>query len=107
MNTAQRVENILRASRGARDSDTELLLIYMQKMGMNLTAAQMDKFRDMPTPETITRIRRKLQEQGMYPASEAVDKARYEKYVQVKGNIKSAPDEAFVHQGYKVLPFGE
>lgn len=36
MKTSFRVENILQASRAARNSDKELLIIYMQKSGMNL-----------------------------------------------------------------------
>lgn len=108
MNVATRVENILRASRAARNSDTELLIIYMQKSGMDLSPLQMDKFRNMPSPETIRRTRQKLQEQGKFPADEAVDKARFEKYRAVKSNIKSeSPEKLLEAQGYHVKPYGE
>lgn len=35
-------------------------------------------------PETITRIRRKLQELGQYKADESVDEARFEKFKKVR-----------------------
>lgn len=84
MKTSDRVENILQASRAARNSDKELLIIYMQKSGMNLTAEQIRIFKDMPSAETITRVRRQLQEVGKYPADEDIDNARFEKYQQMK-----------------------
>lgn len=82
MKTSERVENILRASNDARNSDRELLIIYMQKSGMDLTDEQIEIFRKMPSAETITRIRRQLQEQGKYPASEKVQEERYQKFKQ-------------------------
>lgn len=84
MKTSDRVEYILQASKAARNSDKELLIIYMQKSGMNLTQEQIQIFRKMPSAETITRVRRQLQEQGKYPADEAIDNGRYEKYQQMK-----------------------
>ena len=40
-------------------------------------------------PESITRHRRKLQEQGLYPAVTAVNEERYSKYQEVKaGNME-------------------
>lgn len=80
MNTAQRVENILRAVPRTRNSDTELLLIFMQKSGMELSDRQVAKFKQLPSAETITRVRRKLQEEGKYPASKAVEDERFNKF---------------------------
>lgn len=41
-------------------------------------------------PESITRHRRKLQEQGLYPASEEVNEERYSKFQQVRqGNMEA------------------
>lgn len=54
MKTSDRVEYILQASKSARNSDKELLIIYMQKSGMNLSPQQIEVFRDMPSAETIT-----------------------------------------------------
>lgn len=84
MKTSDRVEYILQASKLARNSDKELLIIYMQKSGMNLTQEQIQIFKKMPSAETITRVRRQLQEQGKYPADEQIDNGRYEKYQQMK-----------------------
>ena len=86
MKLTEQVENILRVSKKARNSDKELLIIYMQKFGMNLSDAQIDKFKDMPSMESITRARRILQEQGKYEATEEVDEARFEKYQEAKNN---------------------
>lgn len=36
-------------------------------------------------PETIRRMRQKLQEQGKYPASKKVNEKRYEKFTQMQG----------------------
>lgn len=93
LNTAQQVESILRHVPMTRNSDTELLLVYMHKAGIELTESQKAKFREMPAPETITRFRRKLQEQGKYEASPEVNEARYNKFKQYKETI--------------VLPWGE
>jgi hypothetical protein len=84
MKISERVENILRASHAARNSDTELLIIYMQKSGLELTPKQIEKFKDLPSMETITRVRRQLQEQGKYEADEVVKEARYEKFKQAR-----------------------
>lgn len=108
MTTQDRVCNILRASREARNSDVELFIIYAQKSGMNLTPNQMRIFRDMPTMDTITRIRRKLQEQGKYEADEAVNEARFKKFKYIKSNIRyEDPEKLLEAQGIKVLPFGQ
>lgn len=91
MKTSDRVEYILQASRRARNSDKELLIIYMQKSGMSLSPQQIEVFRKMPSAKTITRVRRQLQEQGKYPADEEVDNGRYEKYQEMK--YKTPQDE--------------
>ena len=106
MTITQRVENILRLVPKTRDSDTELLLVYMQKAGLNLTDAQVAKFRDLPSFETITRVRRELQEHDRYPASPEVEKARFDKFKEVRGSIKGESAEKLLEQqGYKILPY--
>lgn len=90
MTVTQRVENILRVSKDARNSDKELLIIYMQKSGMNLTPEQVEIFKNLPAMETIRRVRQNLQEQGKYPASPEVEQQRYEKYKNVKQNISGS-----------------
>lgn len=90
MTTAQRVEYILKASHKARNSDKELIKIYLYKAGLELTPAQIDKLMSLPSFETITRVRRKLQEQGKYPASEEVNEARYNKFKSITNNMATA-----------------
>lgn len=84
MKVVDQVENILKASHKARNSDKELLIIYMQKFGLELTPRQVELFKEMPSTETIRRVRQQLQMEGKYPASEEVDNARFEKYKEVK-----------------------
>ena len=108
MKISERVENILKASVAARNSDKELLIIYMQKSGMELTPKQIELFKEMPAMETIRRVRQNLQEQGKYPASQKVEEARYKKYQQVKQNISyQEPEKLLEAQGYKILEWGE
>lgn len=103
-----RVENILKASYSARNSDKALLLIYMQKSGMNLSQSQIEVFNKLPAFETITRVRRVLQEQGKYEPSEQVMEARYQKYQSVKEGINHEdPEKLLESKGIKVLPFGQ
>lgn len=80
MNTKQRVEAILRAVPKTRDSDKELLIIFMQKAGMELSDRQIAKFKTLPSMETIRRIRQDLQQKGKYPASKAVEDERFNKF---------------------------
>ena len=86
-----RVENILKVSRAARNSDKDLLVIYMQKSGMELTPKQIEIFKRMPSMETIRRVRQSLQEKGQYLASEEVETARFNLYQKMK--YKSPQDE--------------
>lgn len=88
MKVSERVENILKASHAARNSDRELQIIYMQKAGLELTPKQIELFRKLPSMETIRRTRQSLQEQGKYPADEAVDNARFEKFRKMKYEYK-------------------
>lgn len=79
MNTTQRVEQILKHSTKARNSDKALWIIYAQKSGVGLTPEQVAKIMDMPSFETIRRIRQKIQEVGQYRAEAAVEKERLHK----------------------------
>lgn len=101
MTTKQRVENLLKFSRNARNSDIELLILYMQKSGMELTDRQIEVFKNMPSAETITRIRRKLQEQGKYEADESIQEARYAK-MQDYQNEYSDPIKNLARLGYVI-----
>ena len=108
MKISERVENILKVSHQARNSDKSLLLIYMQKSGMELTDKQIEIFKSLPAFETITRVRRDLQEQGKYEPTEEVKEARYQKFKNARENIKyETPESLLEAQGYRVLPFGQ
>lgn len=88
MKISDQVEAILKYSRAARNSDRELLIIYMQKYGMELTDKQIELFRKMPSTETIRRTRQSLQEKGLYPADQVVDEARFQKFKKVREEIR-------------------
>ena len=103
MKISERVENILKVSHAARNSDKDLIVIYMQKSGMELTPKQIKVFKEMPSTETIRRVRQQLQEQGKYEADEEVNEMRYKKFKSVRENIKSeSAEEALAKIGYRI-----
>lgn len=109
MTITQRISAILDHSKAARNSDTELLLIYMQKSGMDLSPKQIDVFRNMPSFETIRRTRQKIQQVGRYKAAPEVEAARKYKSVMTRRTIPfMQPDDVQrTLDGRVVLPFGE
>lgn len=109
MTVSERVENILKASHMARNSDLELWLIYAKKSGLNLTREQEEVLRDMPSFETIRRSRQKIQEQGKYLADEVVKEARYNKFKEVRRDIKfvEEPEQLLETSGYRIKEYGE
>ena len=83
MKIIDRVENFLKANTIYRNSDKRLLLDYWEKQGLVLTDEQRQVFYDRcTTAETITRARRALKDK--YPATKAVDDARFEKFKSFK-----------------------
>ena len=78
------VENTLERYPETRSSDQLLLLAVWSRLGFALSESQRQKFLNMPSSETIRRIRQKIQEQGKYPASENVRKHRKFKSMQVQ-----------------------
>ena len=89
LSTKQRVANILAVSHEAICSDKALLIIFMQKAGMNLTPSQIQIFRKL-NMESIRRQRQILQhDEGKYPADEAVDNARFDRFKEIRGNSGS------------------
>lgn len=74
-----RVEALLENFYDLRNSDKALLLEIWAQEGLVLSTDQKMAFMEYcTTPETITRARRKLK--GKYPASKAVNEARYNKF---------------------------
>mgnify|MGYP000957538368 FL=1 len=80
-----RVKNILENLPETKDSDKRLLLAYWEQQGLCLNASQRERFMTHCTvAESITRARRELRAE--FPASEAVDIERFDKYIEYKHN---------------------
>lgn len=77
-----RTRQLLAAEQELRDSDKKLLLAYWRQQGLYLNNEQIAVFMSCTPAESITRARRELKED--YPASEAVDQARFEKFKEHK-----------------------
>lgn len=100
------VEDILRYNDKARESDRELLIQVMQRRGVNLSASQIDKLRDINF-ETITRIRRKLNEQGKYLPSVRTAKARHLKSLTMQQNAPVADAKRLEDLSQQAIPWIE
>ena len=112
MTIKQRVENILRVSKTARNSDDDLQIIYMQKSGMKLSNEQIKLFKDLPKMETLRRIRQKLQEEGKYLADSEVEKERYQRFKATRSSISRSTSDEIEQiitgdKEYKVMAWGE
>lgn len=111
MTTTQRVKAILEYSTAARNSDTALQIIYMQKAGMKLSPEQIETFRKLPSMETIRRIRQKLQESGKYTASPNIASQRRAKGEAIQQAIPTlSPEGTEYHltdeRTYRITPWG-
>lgn len=84
------VEQSLANNLEARNSDKILLMDVWDKLGFGLSESQRQRFMRMPSAETITRIRRKLQEKGEYPATKKIKKTRELKSMVVQQNMPTA-----------------
>ena len=81
MRTKSLVDDALAEGQVYRDSDKWLLIRVWELQGLYLTTMQKSTFiNECSLAESITRARRALKKK--YPASEAVDEARYDKYVE-------------------------
>ena len=86
------LENIASKMTGIspRDSDTELYIQYLQRiLGANLNATQLE-FMRLINYESISRARRKLQENGQYLPSPKVARKRRLKSYEIQ---QTAPKE--------------
>ena len=93
MRVAHLVEQSLKNNIQSRSSDKVLLLQVWHSLGLDLTPRQVERFLEIPSPETIGRVRRKLQESGKYLPTEEVKKARRIIELQVQQNAPSAKPE--------------
>lgn len=106
-NLTPMVKTILQNSQACRNSDRELFIEVMRKMGFNLTDAQEDKFRGINF-ESIRRTRQKIQEQGLYPADPEIAKSRRIKSMEMEQNMPTAKPERVEQLVQRVpLPWGE
>lgn len=71
------VEAVLKADERSRSDDKYLILTVLRKLGFEvfIPYAKMDL---MPSFESITRCRRKLQEDGLYPPNPVIAEKRKE-----------------------------
>jgi hypothetical protein len=117
MTITQQVKNLLAYSKDARNSDKELYILYLQRAGMEMTKEQIQLIREMPSFETIRRVRQKVQEAGEYLADEPVRKARDNKSMEMQQNMPKASasrteqilsngTKLHVPAGFKVLERG-
>lgn len=87
------VEMVLRDYPETRDSDRKLLVKVWAHCGLYLNEAQAYKFFSIAAPETIRRVRQKLQESGRYKASERVANSRELKSQVIQQNAPIAKPE--------------
>lgn len=86
------IEAILRDNPKARDSDSELNIQVLLRLGVMLSGAQIDKLRKINF-ESIRRARQKLQQAGKYLPSEKVAKQRKLKSLILQQNMPTAKPE--------------
>ena len=104
MRVTNLVEQTLRDNEKARNSDKALLLDVWARLGLELTDVQRAKFMDMPSSETIRRIRQKIQESGKYPATERIRSERYHKSLVMQQNAPSAKPKRIEEITEDLLP---
>ena len=106
MRVSNIVQKVLGYSREARNSDKVLLLKVWEECGLYLTETQKLKFKDMPSAETIRRIRQKFQEKGMYLAGQRIGRERkFKSFRMQQMNPKEDKVENLLEQG--ALPWME
>lgn len=87
------VEQALQTWEETRDSDRKLMLAvwYLQDPEYETNFRKFFTER-AANPETIRRIRQKLQEQGKYPASKKVEDQRFNKFNQMRSYGNASVD---------------
>ena len=90
MTITQTVNTILRDHPASRNSDKVLILEVFARYGFRLTPIQEDKFFDLPSVETVRRVRQKIQESGKYLADKPIHNQRHFKSLQMRQITPSA-----------------
>jgi hypothetical protein len=85
------VADILEEDIKARNNDKWLFISVLKYLGYAIYA-DYEAIKNLPNPETLSRIRRKFQEQGLYPADPDVQHNRAECQKQMKDINKWYPD---------------
>jgi len=91
MRVKDKVARILAQKPETRDNDKLLMLYVWQIEGLNLSESQLKKWKEVSSPESIRRMRQKLQEDGQYLASPEVEEHRYQMYTETRNAIPTAP----------------
>jgi hypothetical protein len=94
MSSGDLIEQALRDYPETRDSDLKLIVKVWELQIKAPIPPRLKAFlyEKAIHPETITRARRKFQEQGKYRAKEEVEEARYEKFKQTRASIVTMED---------------
>lgn len=89
MTINQIVEQALRDYPKTRNSDRELIVkVWEIQNGRDMNPSLREFFLNAAAfPDTVTRIRRKFQEHGEYPAVKEVEEQRYNKFTEIRGTI--------------------
>ena len=74
------VEKLMRLDANFRNSDKALILQIWKDYGLELNSLQIDRFKMVPSADSILRRRRELSYK--YPASEKVTKHRFKRFKQ-------------------------
>lgn len=91
MRVKDKVARVLDQKPETRDNDKLLMLYVWQIEGFYLSDKQIEQFKNASSPESIRRMRQKLQEEGKYLASPEVEEQRYQMYTETKDAIRTAP----------------
>jgi hypothetical protein len=93
MKTSKLVEWSLKHHPETRNSDIELILNCWHEEGLKLSDQQRQFIKThCSNPESIRRLRQKIQQEGRYLPDEEVENARYEKYTKVKDSTATVED---------------
>lgn len=76
MTIKKKIENILNDYPITRNSDIELILRIWELEGIHFNPRTRAMIKECTSPETIRRVRQKLQEGGKYLADKPVEKQR-------------------------------
>jgi hypothetical protein len=87
------IEGVLRDHPDSRSSDKELYILVWEQFGFFMSESQKAKFRELPSSETIRRVRQKLQEEGKYTAAERVRRHRNRKSQEVQQRMPTTKSD--------------